>query len=38
MPGKPFQSKLSPHEDEIFALLDAGRSFRQVRPSNGSLR
>jgi hypothetical protein len=30
MPGKPFQSKLSPHEEEIFALLDAGRSFRQV--------
>lgn len=30
MPGKPFQSKLSPHENEIFALLDAGRSFRQV--------
>ncbi len=30
MPGKPFQSKLNPHEDEIFALLDAGRSFRQV--------
>ena len=30
MPGKPFQSKLNPHEDEIFALLDAGQSFRQV--------
>jgi len=30
MPGKPFQSKLSPHEEEIFALLEAGRSFRQV--------
>lgn len=30
MPGKPLQSKLSPHEDEIFALLDAGRNFRQV--------
>ena len=30
MPGKTFQSKLSPHEDKIFALLDSGRSFRQV--------
>ncbi len=30
MPGKPFQSKLKPYEDEIFAQLDAGRSFRQV--------
>ena len=30
MPGKPFQSKLSPYENELFALLDAGRSFRQV--------
>ncbi len=30
MPGKPFQSKLNPYEDEIFTQLDAGRSFRQV--------
>ena len=30
MPGKPFQSKLNPHEDEIFVLLDAGWSFRRV--------
>ncbi len=30
MPGKPFQSKLKPYEDELFAMLDAGRSFRQV--------
>ncbi len=30
MPGKPFQSKLLPHEDELFALLDSGKSYRQV--------
>lgn len=30
MPGKPFQSKLSPHAAELFALLDAGKSFRQA--------
>jgi hypothetical protein len=30
MPGKPFQSKLKPYEDELFVMLDAGRSFRQV--------
>lgn len=30
MPGKPFQSKLIPYEEELFALLDAGRSFRQT--------
>lgn len=30
MPGKPFQSVLQPYEDEILALLDAGRSFRQT--------
>ncbi len=30
MPGKPFQSKLKPYENELFAMLDAGRSFRQV--------
>ena len=30
MPGKPFQSKLLPFKDELFALLDAGRTYRQV--------
>jgi len=30
MPGKPFQSKLQPFETEIFALLDSGKSFRQI--------
>ena len=30
MPGIPFQSKLAPYEVEILALLDNGRSFRQV--------
>jgi hypothetical protein len=30
MPGKPYRSKLLPYEDELFALLDAGKSFRQV--------
>lgn len=30
MPGKPYRSKLLPYQDEIFALLDAGKSFRQV--------
>jgi Fic family protein len=30
MPGKPFQSVLQPFEEEIFALLDGGRSFRQT--------
>lgn len=30
MPGKPFQSKLLPFEVELVALLDAGRTYRQV--------
>ena len=30
MPGIPFQSKLLPYEAEILALLDGGKSFRQV--------
>jgi fido (protein-threonine AMPylation protein) len=30
MPGKPFQSKLLPYEKELFALLNAGQSYRQI--------
>lgn len=30
MPGKPFQSVLHPFEDEIFALLESGQSYRQT--------
>lgn len=30
MPGKPYQSKLLPYEDEIFALLGAGKSYRDI--------
>jgi len=30
MPGKPFQSQLLPFEQEIFALLDAGGTYRKV--------
>jgi fido (protein-threonine AMPylation protein) len=30
MPGKPFQSKLRSYEKELFALLQAGRSYRQI--------
>lgn len=30
MPGSPFQSKLVPYRDEVFALLDAGKSYRQA--------
>ncbi len=30
MPGKPYQSKLRSYHDEIFSLLDAGTSYRQV--------
>jgi fido (protein-threonine AMPylation protein) len=30
MPGKPYQSKLQPYEDELYALLDQGMSYRQV--------
>lgn len=30
MPGKPFQSKLRPHETEVFALRDQGMSFRNL--------
>lgn len=30
MPGKPFQSKLLPFQDELFALLAVGRTYRQV--------
>jgi fido (protein-threonine AMPylation protein) len=30
MPGKPFQSKLAPHQDEIVALLENGLSYRRI--------
>jgi Fic family protein len=30
MPGKPYQSKLRPYGDELFALLDQGKSYRQA--------
>ena len=30
MPRKPYQSKLRPYDDELFALLDKGRSYRQA--------
>ncbi len=30
MPGKPFQSKLAPHEEEIRSLLQAGMSYRRI--------
>ncbi|MCF7818132.1 MAG: Fic family protein [Kiritimatiellales bacterium] len=30
MPGKPFQSKLAPHADEIVALLENGKSYRRI--------
>ena len=30
MPGKPFQSQLLPYEDDLFARLAAGRTYRQV--------
>ncbi len=30
MPGKPYQSKLAPYEQELFALLDEGMSYRAV--------
>ncbi len=30
MPGKPFQSKLQPYEEELFGLRDKGMSFRAV--------
>ena len=30
MPGKPYQSKLKPHDVEVLALLDKGLSYRQV--------
>lgn len=30
MPGKPYQSKLAPHEKEVFSLLDDGRSYRAI--------
>jgi fido (protein-threonine AMPylation protein) len=30
MPGKPYQSKLRPHEDELFSLLHKGMSYRAV--------
>ena len=30
MPGKPYQSKLLPYEDALFALLDKGMSYRQA--------
>lgn len=30
MPGKPFQSMLQPFAEELFALLDAGKSFRET--------
>lgn len=30
MPGKPFQSTLLPFEEELFALLLAGHSYRQI--------
>jgi Fic family protein len=30
MPGKPFQSKLANHEEEIRSLLEAGKSYRRI--------
>jgi hypothetical protein len=30
VPGKPYQSRLLPYQDEVFALLDKGLSYRQV--------
>lgn len=30
MPGKPYQSKLLPHEQEVFTLLDRGRTYRAI--------
>lgn len=33
MPGKPYQSKLRPYEEELTALLDKGLSYRQVAES-----
>jgi len=30
MPGKPYQSKLRPHEGELFSFLDQGMSYRQA--------
>lgn len=30
MPGKPYQSKLAPYEQEVFSLLDEGRSYRAI--------
>ncbi len=30
MPGKPFQSKLAPHEEEIRSLLQEGTSYRRI--------
>lgn len=30
MPGKPYQSKLRPHEEALFALLDRGMSYRET--------
>ena len=30
MPGKPYQSKLQPYEDELFSFLDQGLSYRQA--------
>ena len=30
MPGKPYQSKLIPHEQQVFDLLDRGTSYRAI--------
>jgi len=30
MAGKPYQSKLRPYEEELFSLLKAGKSYRQI--------
>jgi len=30
MPGKPYQSKLAPHETEVFQLLDEGMPYRAI--------
>ena len=30
MPGKPYQSKLAPHEAEVFQLLDEGETYRAI--------
>ncbi len=30
MPGKPYQSKLLPYEQELFAWLNAGKSYRRI--------